>query len=276
MGTTTLPFSRAPLAIALLLALTGLAFWRAYWGVLGTAPAAFHLHGLTATIWLLLLAGQSWTIHARRLASHRALGRASLWFFPVFVAGMGAVLHSMSAATPADPFYAMHGSGLGLVDLVAAVMVVGLYATAVAHRRDPHLHARAMMATALFLLSPVFGRLAGNHLPPLAITDPSDFWKFTYAVQLGNVVAVAITLLLYRMAPRRGRIFLVAAAALLLQTLLFPVVDHVPGWTGLFLAVGRAPLPPVVIGFAIVGAGAAVWGWAAGSRARAAPRPRAA
>lgn len=259
-----MPYRRAPLILALLLALTVAAFWRSYYGVLGTAPIAFHFHGVSATIWIVLLGLQSWTIHRRRIDWHGWAGRASVFYFPLFLAGMGAVLHSMSAAMPSDPFYAVHGSHLGMLDLVAAGMVAWLFARALALRRSAQLHPRYMMATVLFLLSPIVGRLAGQVLPPLHMHGPDEFWKFSWAAQIGNVFALAVALALYREAPRFGKPFLISAAAIVVQIVLFPFVGRSAAWNALFSGVGTMPLVLVLAIGAAVGAAAAWYGWMAG------------
>lgn len=50
----------------LFLAATVVAFWPGYFSVLGEVPWQFHLHGVTATAWMLLLVFQSWGIAGRR------------------------------------------------------------------------------------------------------------------------------------------------------------------------------------------------------------------
>lgn len=263
-----MPYRQAPVAIAILLALTVVAFWPGYYGVLRTAPMAFHIHGISATIWIVLLGAQSWTIHHRRFALHALAGRASLVYFPLFLAGMGAVLHSMSAATPDDPFYAVHGSHLGMLDLVAALMVAWLFARALALRRSSQLHARYMMATVLFLLSPIVGRLAGHFLPPLQMHGLDEFWKFGWAAQIGNLTALLAAAALYLQAPRFGRPFLVSGAAILAQIALFPVVDDSAVWNAVFLGIGSMPLPSVLAIGAAIGTIAAWRGWTTGEAAR--------
>lgn len=259
-----MPYRNAPLAIAMLLALTVVAFWPAYYGVLRSAPLAFHVHGISASIWIVLLGVQSWTIHQRRFALHAIAGRASLAYFPVFLAGMGAVLHSMSAATPTDPFYAVHGVHLGMLDCVAAVMVAWLFAQALAWRHDPQRHPRYMMATLLFLFSPIFGRLAGHFLPPLQMHGPAEFWKFSWAAQIGNLVALATALWLYREVPRYGRPFLVSIAAIVAQIALFPIVGRSAIFVAAFRAIGTLPLASVLATGAAIGLLAGWYGWSAG------------
>ena len=82
-----MPYRHAHWYLLLLFPLTGLAFWPNYFGKLGDSPYAFHVHGVTASLWIVLLAFQSWAIHRRRNHLHRSAGLASLALFPLFVAG---------------------------------------------------------------------------------------------------------------------------------------------------------------------------------------------
>ncbi|RYY47057.1 MAG: hypothetical protein EOP59_01785, partial [Sphingomonadales bacterium] len=102
-----MPYRHAHWILLLLLAPAILmAFWRDYFGSLASATFAFHAHGLTATAWIVLVALQSWTAHSRRFQLHRTIGRAPLFLVPLFAAGGGLVLHSMSLKfTGGHPFY---------------------------------------------------------------------------------------------------------------------------------------------------------------------------
>ena len=79
-----------------LIALTALAFWPNYFSVLPGASRSVHIHGATASLWIVLLAAQSWTIHHDRTGWHRATGIASLALFPLFFAGSVLIVHVMA------------------------------------------------------------------------------------------------------------------------------------------------------------------------------------
>src|SRR5690348_3826679 len=83
-GGHRMPFRHAHWFVLALFPLAALAFWRGYVSVLGTSPIEFHIHGITATAWLVMLALQSWSIHAGHRAFHRTNGLASFALFPLF------------------------------------------------------------------------------------------------------------------------------------------------------------------------------------------------
>jgi hypothetical protein len=264
-----MPYRRAHYWLLSLFPLAGLAFWPAYVADLPGAPWAFHAHGATATLWLGLLIFQSWSIHRRRNALHRSAGLASLALFPLFAAGGLLVIQTMAAkfAARSDPFYALFGARLGLLDSLATLGMAWLFFMALKSRRKVHPHARYMLGTAFFLIAPVLSRLLPI-LPPLAMSGPADFHRFGYGLHLANGLAIAIALHLWRRAPAHGRPWLIVAGLVAAQSLLFEFAGRTAAWQALFVAVAAVPAPLVAgAGFAL-GAAAAWFGWhgAAGRR----------
>ncbi|MGJ3626074.1 hypothetical protein AB5I41_02250 [Sphingomonas sp. MMS24-JH45] len=128
MPGSIMPYRHAHWFLATLIATAVFAFWPGYFGTLGAAPWGMHLHGVTATGWLLLLALQSWSIHDRRVGVHRALGRASLFYFPLFLAGASAVILSMARATPSHPRSTLvYGDRLAATDGPSLLLLAWLF-----------------------------------------------------------------------------------------------------------------------------------------------------
>jgi len=111
-----MPFTSAHHWLLPLFPLILLAFWPGYFGRLGGAPFALHVHGLSATLWIGLVTLQGWTIGRRRIAQHRFAGRLVLLAVPLFAAGALLAMQGMAAlaATRADPFHATYGARLAL------------------------------------------------------------------------------------------------------------------------------------------------------------------
>lgn len=266
-----MPYRHAHFYLLLLFPLTAAAFWPNYFSRLSASPWAFHVHGATASLWIALLAFQSWSIHRRRPALHRKAGFAGFALFPFFFVGGLLVIQTMAVkfAARADPFYEMFGARLGAIDIVSSLAIPWLFFQALRHRRKVQLHARYMLATVFFLISPILGRLLPI-LPPLSISGPHDLYRFGYAVQLGNGVALALALFLYFRARERGRPWLVVAGLIAVQCLLFETLARTAAWDALYASFAGMPVALLVnLGFA---AGAAVV-WAGWSAARPAARP---
>ncbi|HYE28959.1 MAG TPA: hypothetical protein VEA61_12110 [Allosphingosinicella sp.] len=269
-----MPYRHAHWYLLLLFPLTGLAFWPNYFGKLAASPYAFHVHGVTASLWIALLAFQTWSIHRRRNALHRSGGLASLALFPLFIAGGLLVIQTMAAkfAGGSDPFYARFGARLGAVDAISSAAMPCLFYLALKERRKVHLHARYMLAPILFLLPPILSRLM-QALPPLAIAGPADFHRFGYGVHLSDALAIAVAAILYLKAPKWGRPFLLVGALVGAQSLAFETLGRTAAWEALFGTIGTLPTALVATLGLGMGAAAAWAGWAAG---RTPPRPLAA
>ncbi|GGA35763.1 hypothetical protein GCM10011395_02680 [Sphingomonas psychrolutea] len=247
--------------------LTAVGFWPSYFAVLGSAPWGFHLHGITATAWIVLLGVQSWSIHHRHNALHRALGIASLALYPLFLAGGIAVVLSMAAATAADDvFYRIYGSRLATMDITSVILLGYLYYKALADRKRVQLHARWLLSTPLPLLVPIVGRVISHWTPGLMMHGPQDFPLFAWAVRIAGVIALAFTAWLYCTAPRHGRPFLITGLAIAGQAVLFDTLGFLPGWDAAYRAIAGMPILPLLLAALIVGAAIDWFGWQAGMR----------
>ncbi|MGZ8286178.1 MAG: hypothetical protein ACXW27_13545 [Allosphingosinicella sp.] len=257
-----MPYRHAHWYLLLLFPLTGLAFWPNYFSKFAASPYAFHVHGISAALWIALLAAQSWTIHHRRVALHRSAGLTSLALFPIFLVGGLLVLQTMAhkVGTREEPFYNLFGARLGTMDAVSSIALPFLFYSAIRWRRKVHLHARYMLAPVLFLVGPIVSRLMPA-LPPLAITGPETFYRFGYGLHIANGIAVAVAAFLYLRAPRHGRPFLIVGGLIVLQSLLFETLGRFRDWQGLYGSLASVPTPLLVsLGLAAgVLAGAAGW-----------------
>ncbi|MDQ3144264.1 MAG: hypothetical protein M3Q57_05220, partial [Pseudomonadota bacterium] len=157
-----MPFRHAHWFVLGLFPLAALAFWPQYLSVLPKSPASYHFHGITASMWLLLLAIQSWSIHSGHRAFHRSTGLVSLALFPLFLAGGAAIFIGMAErfVGAATPFYQLWPPRLAWLDFVAIGGMAYFYFQALKHRRKVGAHSAYLLATAIFLLPPILGRLA--------------------------------------------------------------------------------------------------------------------
>jgi len=264
-----MPYRHAWLFIVALIAATVFAFWRSYFGALSSASAGFHIHGLTATLWMLLLLAQSLTSHRREMATHRFLGRTTFVAAPLFAAGAMGVLHSMAVGTrEGNPFYALWGVKLGFLDALAFGAVLYAISMALRHRRTMRLHAGYMLSTALPLVSPVLGRVFNQTVPGLMVRGPQDFPVFGGGVQLANLVAGIIALWLWRRDPRHGHPWAVALGVIVVQMVSFQAVSANGAGRAAFESLGRLPLSVMLAIGLVIGAAAVVIGWTTASGRR--------
>ena len=240
--------------LALLAPLVAIGFWPDYFGKLSGASFAFHVHGLTAVAWLLLVTAQSWSIHARRNALHRQLGLAVFAAVPLFVAGAVLVFQSMAAKyLGGHPFYGMFGPMLGMHDVIATVTLIAMVSLALRHRRKVGIHAGYMLGTALLVLPPVIERL------PI----------LPHGMHLSEGLPLLLALILAARNRKSAEPMLVVAAVMAVQIVQFHTIGASEGWAHTFGAVAGltgAPLALAAVAIAALSLFALAWGWRAGRR----------
>jgi hypothetical protein len=262
-----MPFRHAHWWVLSLFALAALAFWPSYVSQISTAGAEMHAHGITASLWIALLAFQSWTIHGGRRETHRMAGMLSLPLFPLFLAGGVSIFIGMAKrySVEASPFHVMYAPRLAWLDAAAVTGIACFYFLALKHRRKVHVHSRYLLATALFLIPPILSRLSPI-LPPLTPNGPDDLYKIGYGVQIANTITIAVALALAMRPAKHGRPFFFAAGLVAASMVLFETVGRWSAWHAVFARAADLPVLPVMSAVAAAGAAIAWAGWNAGKR----------
>lgn len=166
----SIDFARSGAYFAGFLLLALLAFWPTYLSVPSRQSSGYtHFHAATATLWMVLLIAQPMAIRARRLALHRAVGRASYVVAPLALVAMVLLAHNnIKKATP--DAYEIQIYVLYLQVSLAAVFALS-YGMGVARRRNAAVHASFMVCTGLTLVDPVLVRL-------MFWIDPTPSWNY--------------------------------------------------------------------------------------------------
>lgn len=259
-----MPNRLAHFYVLALFPLAALAFWPSYLSQLSTASAEFHAHGVTATLWLILLVAQSLTIHRGQRQIHRTLGLVSLVLFPLFLIGGSGIFFGMAERYVAgEPFQAMYAPRLAWLDFAGVGGFAYCYYEALRNRRKVHLHSRYMLATAIFLLPPIFGRLTAI---PLGVTGPEDFHRLSLGFQAANGMVAAFAFALAWWSGKHGRPFAVAGMLTIVGAVLYQLVGGMPAWQALYARVADLPSAPFMVATGIAGVAIAYAGWVAGRR----------
>ncbi|MEM5516948.1 hypothetical protein WNY37_08295 [Henriciella sp. AS95] len=262
-----LPFPRAHLYVGAFLLATFAAFWPSYFSVFGEASFAHHLHGMTATLWLVLIMAQNWTIHHRHRGSHKWLGLSSLLLIPVFT--VGGLLTTRDSVASDHPFTEMFGIRLAVADLVATVIVCLFFALALRHRRNVHLHSRYMLATVTPLLGPSLSRLFSNYMLGFFVEGPFVLSMFAIGATVSVVFAILLLAVLIWRDYRNDRPTLPFTLALIGTLVMYSgffLWGDWPVWIATMEAYGTVPSWALwVIGLAM-GTAAGAWGWQTGKR----------
>ena len=261
-----MPYRNAHWWLLGLFPLIALAFWRSYLSQVAAAPAQMHAHGVTATLWLLLMAAQSWSIHNGRNQLHRTIGPLSLILFPLFLAGGAGIFIGMAQryAEAASPFHLLYAPRLAWLDVVGVAGFAYFYFEAMRQRRKVHPHSRYLLATVIFLLPPIFGRLYAS-VPPFAPFD-GDFTRMGVAFQLANATAAAIAFGLAVRSGKHGRPWALAGILTVVAALLYQTVGGTAAWQALFARCATLPIGPLALVAGLSGVIVAYAGWTLGKR----------
>jgi hypothetical protein len=259
-----MPYRHAHWYILGLIPLILLAFYPSYFGQFRTASWEFHAHGATAAAWLLLLAGQSYTIHSGNRAAHRAIGPAVLAMFPLFLAGGAGIFLGMADRYAAgSPFHLLYAPNLFWFDVVGVGMFAAFVYQGLKNRRNVQQHSAWMLATLIALLPPIFGRLSGI---PLGVRGPEDFHKLGLGFHLANLLIAGLAFTLARRAGKNGRPWLIAGLATLTASVLFQFPGDTAAWEAIFARLAPLPSAPFVLLAGVAGIAIAAAGWLAGKR----------
>lgn len=257
-----MPYPRAHYYVALVFLVTIVAFWPSYFGVFGDSPLAFHVHGITASAWVVLVAFQSWSIHFRRNSLHRKSGLASLVILPlltgslVMIANVSAARYSEGGAY--DNFV---GPIFGYATAPALLAYLVLFAQALRHRRQVYLHAGYMLGTVFFLWEPAASRLLVGFVPQMAIGGPEDAHKAAHAIALGIVLPLLLAIYLYLRNRKLGMPFLVVGVLLAVQIAGIYWIADTEVWRQFFGWYAKLPATITVGSGVLLGVLAAWYGW---------------
>ncbi len=132
-------------------------FWPSFFRPLGAGSVAHSLHGVTATLWVVALATQSWLMAQGRVVWHRRVAYGVvLLLLPVLVLSALRMVAMMFANPAMPPFLPPL---LAFIDLPSVVFLVVLVTLALRNTKTPAAHKRFMAATVLLGLPPALTRL---------------------------------------------------------------------------------------------------------------------
>lgn len=260
-----MPYRHAHWYVLALFPLAAFAFWPSYISQFTKASAEFHAHGITATLWLMLLAAQSWTIQHGKRQTHRKLGATSLALFPLFLMGGIGIFFGMAQRfVEGSQFHVMYAPRLAWLDFVSVGGMAYFYYEALRQRRKVHAHSGYLLATTIFLLPPIFGRLMAI---PMGVTGPADFHKLGTGFQIANVIIAALAFAIAFRRGRHGRPFALAGVLTLVAALLYQTIGGLAAWQSLFARAAELPTAPFAFATGLAGVAIAYAGWIAGRRA---------
>ena len=204
-------YSNVHLYLALGLLAIFIGFFPTYFGKLSETKMPYHVHGISATLWMVILIIQPYLYKINNLKVHKYLGWSTVILVPTLVFGGFEMMKSMiqnQANYPPDVVYQ-----LAFIDAVTLLGFIVLYALALYHRKNLKLHARFMVCTIFGPLNPAVTRIF------FYVGLASNFNQaLTYAYLLLEII---LAIIIWRERSSREMKFTY------LPVLLFTLIQHV-------------------------------------------------
>lgn len=209
-------------------------FWPSFFRPLGAGTVAHTVHGVTATLWVIALATQSWLVSRGLVMWHRRVAYAAIILLPILV---GSALQ-MVAVMFANPWMPpLLPPLLAFIDLASLAFLILLVTLALRNRRTPPAHKRLMTATVLLAFPPALTRLYARLGAPQV--------DFVTALQGSFVTIELILVVLIVMDHRAGERRLAYPMSLVffgaVHALMFPVATSA-AWGELMAWYSELPL----------------------------------
>lgn len=214
------------LAMAVIIA----GFFPSFFNNLQQTDLLHHIHGISATAWLLLLVIQPLLYSRRQMAVHRKLGKLSFVLVPLLLFGGFKMVQLMIRRQAEYP--PMEAFRLSFIDVVTMIMFVFFYVMAIYHRSTTALHARYMAATVILLIPPGLTRLL-LRMPGID--------SFTKGLNINFIlIEIALLLLLLDDKKRDGtfsRPYLIVTAVIVFLHATLPFARHWLWWQNFINAI---------------------------------------
>lgn len=147
----------AHLYLTLGLVVVLLGFSTTYFSRLSDFSPPYHVHGISATLWMILLIVQPYLFQKGKLKAHRYLGWSSLVLIPTIVICGIIMMRMMIQGQENYPPNLVYQ--LAFIDACTLLSFALLYAMALIYRRKLKLHSKFMVATIFGPLLPALARM---------------------------------------------------------------------------------------------------------------------
>jgi uncharacterized membrane protein len=224
---------------AVALALTVLGFWPSFFANLPAAPLPHHVHGWSATAWMILPLLQYALLRGRLRNQHRVVGYASLALAAVVAISGVYVVRMMAYGNIAK--FRLASVKFVFLDLTGIVLfcVYVWFAISAVRQRDIRMHVTALAASAFIPLEAALERVFVNLFPAIA----PDFDAALYgALIFLEVTCAAIVLFEWRSGRVRWPMPVLLGYYLVMHVTLTPIAtsksfQSFSDWFGM---IGRA------------------------------------
>lgn len=212
-------YGNAYLYFTLALSVTIVGFFPSYFKQLKATDSIHHFHGITATLWMLLLIIQPLLYRMGKMKWHRKVGKVSFVLVPLIIAGGLNMIHIMLIGKANYP--PMEPYRLAFIDFTVLPQFLLFYSLAIVNRKEIQYHARYMACTILGPLIPAITRL-------LFLFPVID--SFNKSLNLSYVIIEIVILRLLLDDKRSGKIRLPYVLALVLFSVEHLLMNFAAQW----------------------------------------------
>jgi uncharacterized membrane protein SirB2 len=170
--------------LILLIPLTLLGFYKTYFNQIpvfeDNINTFIHLHAIIASIWILMLIVQPLLIRNGKNKWHKRVGKMSYIVFPLLILSFIPQMIRISNSDMPDFLFS---------PLADSILLTLSYSLAIYYRKNPALHMRYMIGSALVFLGPTIGRIG-----PLLLGMPTSLTQNLLYIIIYLVLAGLILL----------------------------------------------------------------------------------
>ena len=188
-----------------------LGFWTSFFMKLGSTQLGHLVHGVSATLWMLVPIVQAWLISHERDEWHRRFGKFSLFLVPVVVISGFYVVRLMILR---EPNVAPLSAKFALLDTLSMFFFVTVIVLAIRNirRGNIELHSQYMACSVLVVLEPAIERVLFYFVPGAGDFDTA----LTLAMISVEVIVAIIIFVTWHKSGRPPRPYLALLAFLLI------------------------------------------------------------
>ena len=164
-----------------------------------------HIHAVIASLWIAILIVQPFLIVNKKIALHRRVGKLSYVVFPLLIISfIPRIIKTINSGDIQFLFF----------PLADGFLLVTFYVLAIYYKKKTAKHMRYMIAAALVLMGPTFGRIGPNLLGWSELT--------TQNVEYGIIYSVLCSLILYDLKNKRKfQPYLIAIVGFVIHQLVY-------------------------------------------------------
>lgn len=209
-------YQRSAFWLILFLAFAVFGFWKSYYSPSEKDLSFYqHFHGISMTVWCLMLIGQAFLIRYKKYDFHRLVGKSSFVVFPILILSTFLMIHSSLGSSGNINTRTLYSMAL-MVNATLVLMII--YGFGMYFRKDRLTHARYMVCTVFPMFTPITDRIIYNYIRPLVPFAPKiegmPIVPF-YGFLLADLIVVGLAIWDWRV-HRRKDVFLMVLGLLLI------------------------------------------------------------